>query len=259
MIISEEEYCQRLSYVQNLCPGTKYVPLKTNEKRPSTPHGHLDATTEVPYTENWGIVRDGMYVVLDFDRCTAARPDLESLCSPTWSQRTPRENGVHYLYILPKDLQTLPGSVPLLDSRGERVGEILTTGAFPGPGSRIDSRAYRLVSGVAPTICPDWVLTRLLEAARGLRIDSRASAEFDVLLDGQGRDLALYKFASLARRIGWSQKGIEAILASVVLSGAIEQPEGSEHTQEDILRLARSACRHSTDIPPSFQIISSNT
>src|SRR5271170_1477593 len=98
MLIDEEEYKKRKGFVSNLDPRTKYIALRTCTKIPTSAHGHLDGTHELPYSQNWGIVLDDLYLVVDFDSNHPERNEWEFGLPSTWCQMTARDGGMHYLY-----------------------------------------------------------------------------------------------------------------------------------------------------------------
>jgi len=255
-MIEDNEYEQRKEYVKNLDIHTKYVSLKKGEKYSTNIQG---ASKDIPWSENWGIVRNDMYVVLDFDKDTHQRFKVEDMSFPTtWCQETPRTDcrGMHYLFTLPSKLKgvKLPDAVKFYDPEGKALGEILTGGALPGPGSIVDGRPYKLVNNSAPVLAPEWVVTLILEASKGIKKDSSKSDEFDMVMDGQGRDAFVHKILSTARKAGLSEKGLYALGNGILNSGIIEQPEGEEKTEEDVERIARSVTRYRTEIDPSFTV-----
>lgn len=225
---------------------TRYVGLQDNSKIPDTktfPHGHLDAVAWVDIFgeyKNYGIVLDGMYIVVDFDADHPERVNLEGRLPPTWQQKTPK--GIHYLYTIPP---TWSGkNKKLKASDGTFLGDLKSKGYIVGPGSEVNGRPYELLNEFPPVLAPQWLLNLAVDDSRAQ--SGHSGPEFDVLPDGS-RDDALYRIGSLARKIGFSEVGIRTVLDGIVSSGAIEQPEGREIEDRDIERLARSASRHDSE------------
>lgn len=237
-------------------PDAKYLPLKDNSKEPILSHGHLEAWDVPPMSTNWGISLEEKYLVVDFDAETHGRIRYERDCFDTWTQATPRTegNGRHYLFTVPANTSFEKLKANLYDDAGVKIADIKVGGYIVGPGSKIESGAYRLLNNRPPTVAPEWALKLVVGQGNRQKTVSKSDVEFDQLPDGQ-RDNAMHQVASLLRRIGWSRDGIQTLLQAMLTSGAVEQPEGREMEDKDAARLARSVAQsYSTE--PSLSLAS---
>ena len=193
--------------------GRPVFPLKP-DKKPLTPHGFKDATTDVEQIKNWGERWPNALVgvptgkvsdrfVLDVD-VKNGNDGFNTLAAKGWRlpatriHHTPNGGGRHYLLHYPKD-QTLTISAGKLgaglDTRGDG-GYIVW---WPAHGYAVEN-----MSKLADV--PDWLMTALLDA------DNKPPPSFDQPISEGKRNDTLFRLAAFLRAKGVAIEVIEAAL-----------------------------------------------
>ena len=196
-------------------------------------HGHKDA---VPATElqlkddeNYGLSLDSQWLVVDFDREDSAK--WKERLPLTWTVKTRR--GEHWLYALPSGFVGKNAKFP--------SGELKVRGYIVGPGSTVNGATYELIRDDYPIEAPAWLLENCIDFS-DKQESGTGEGGVDCIQDGQGRDDFLFAMASLGRRKGLSQRGLETLVGGLLESGVVEQGE-SPKTASDVKRIARSAAK----------------
>lgn len=163
---------------------------------------------ENPPKGNYGIVLDGQYMVIDFDKDHPERSLIEASLPPTWSQRTggSKAIGMHYLYTVPKGYQG--SNSKLRTSDGTIIGDIKFKGIILGPGSVTESRYY-MIDEIVPTPMPrEFLISKYVIP---FEISPNIPAGTSRITEG-GRNDALTSLAGQYRRLGASPAELEAML-----------------------------------------------
>lgn len=239
--------------------GYSVFPCVRGDKKPLTPNGCLDATTDEDQIIEWweqnvfaniGISTKGLLVV-DIDGSDnewLTNPEImESLSQGIMSQ-TP-SGGRHFIFKQPPEanLKNTTGKLaPKVDTR--------TNGGYiVAPPSQIDSEAYQWLSeyGLDEPLeslaeAPEWIVEKLKEASQ---------ERFELPINNEGmipkgyQHTSLFRFASLMRRGNASFEEINAAL-QVMNSTRCEQPG----TTQEIEKIARSAAKYEPDQATSNDI-----
>ena len=196
-------------------------------KRPATPHGCLDATTDPAQIAAWwsgkdynvGIAAGGGLVVLDVDADHSkgkfgdeALEELERQHGPlpdTWQCLT-GGGGVHYYFRCEDPALTVGVEfAPGLDFRGAGGYVIAPPSIHPDTGREYAWEASHTPSNTELAPLPDW-LHRMMLGGRGGGVKPSAEAPEEIA-EGQ-RNTALFKLAASLRAKGLTQEAITAAL-----------------------------------------------
>jgi len=218
--------CARLGY--------RVFPCQPGGKAPLTPHGFLDASSDMTRIEAWwakhpdanvGMPTAGL-VVIDIDGANnpwPGDPDKVAALANAVTSRTPRGGG-HYIFRQPsgKSLRSTAGRIaPHVDTRANG-GYILL------PPSVVDGRQYQWAEATGLTgpedlpEPPEWLIALLDSADTTIPPDASPNAdtpieggarlgEGNVIPHGQ-RNATLARLAGTMRRAGMSREEILAAL-----------------------------------------------
>jgi RecA/RadA recombinase len=231
---------QALSYIAK---GIPIFPLIPGEKRPATPNGFKDATTEQAQIEAWwkaepdaniGIptgVLSGLTIVdFDFDKGGDEWSKLYSPELPGFRVKTP--HGSHYYFAYTPELRQTTGLMPGVDVRNDG-------GYVVAPGSVVDGKLYEVEHRADLTPVPEALL-RLQEARVGTAKTPIPSEDGEV---GEGaRNAFLASVAGALRRQAVGKGGIEEALLVINQESCSPPLEDTE-----VLTIARSMCRYNPD------------
>jgi hypothetical protein len=211
--------------------GYRVFPCKPGEKTPATPHGCLDATSDIDQIAEWwtktpdaniGLSTDGLFVV-DVDPLKDGQKNtfaddldrLSDLLEAGCGSSTPR-GGQHFWFrqSATQDLRNTAGQIAEgVDTRGNG-GYVLV------PPSIINGHPYRWMSGYELDVpserlppVPLWILEALSD---------RPKADPQFVDDGQEipeghRNQTMTSIAGMMRRSGLSQRAIESALRATNL------------------------------------------
>lgn len=211
--------------------GFKVFPLKPGGKTPITAHGVKDAT-QLPATvkEYWrkypnaniGLSCDGL-LVLDYDGKAGAESKRQLITKHgelprTWVIKTgggthaePKEQGEHYVYKVPTDLNIRPGA----GKYGYQNLDIRANDSYIVAAPSITRLPYETIDSSPVTDAPGW----LIDIATKRR-DTNKAAQTEVNPDGQPipdgqRNDTLTSLAGIMRRRGMTQPEIETALLTI--------------------------------------------
>lgn len=231
--------------------GYSVFPCIRGEKKPLTPNGCLDATTNEDQIIEWweqnvfaniGISTKGLLVV-DIDGSDnewLTNPEImESLSQGIMSQ-TP-SGGRHFIFKQPSEanLKNTTGKLaPKVDTRADG-------GYIIAPPSQINSEAYQWLSecGLDEPVenlaeAPSWIVEKLKESSEsGLNL----GGEGNPINKGQ-QHTTLFRFGCLMRHYGSSYDEINAAL-QVMNTTRCEKPG----TVREIEKIAESASKYAPD------------
>ena len=213
-------------YTKNM--GLRVFPC--NGKKPATPHGCKDATTDpAQIAEWWGggsaynvaIATGSGLVVLDVDTNHDAGKygdetlaDLEQQYGKlpdTWTCLT-GGGGVHY-YFRCEDLAMTVGVefAPGLDYRGAGGYVIAPPSIHPTTGRAYEWEASSTPANVPLAPLPEWLHRLMLQGKAKDRSTAHSAEDMEQVQEGRRNDV-LFKLASSLRARGLSQKAIIAAL-----------------------------------------------
>lgn len=227
-------------------------PIAPSEKRPATPNGYKDATTDFERIErylrrvpnsNWAVAcgASGLFV-LDIDgdkgaRSFAALSSAYSQVSRTIVQATP-SGGWHVFFAAPEG--GLPSTVERLgaglDTRGVGGYVLVEPSVIPNSAHK----EYILMDDYPLAPAPAWLVELLMETKHGNRSvraerltsydRSSSAARIAQWLSGAregNRNNSLFWAACELRRIGLSHSDAEALLLPVALSIGLPDKEAT--------------------------------
>jgi len=204
-----------ISYAEK---GFQVFPCRQKSKKPATPNGFKDATTDEQTIRGWweqnpeynvavATGRASGFVVLDVDGEKGDTILLDrGLHTPaTVTVKTPR--GYHYWLSYPSggigSYTDIFGGNSGIDIRGDG-------GYVVVPGSVLDTGVYEWLMGLEEATlaeCPDWLMERRSGLYKRPRVDVRATIE-----EGN-RNQELFRFGCLLRR---TFEGYEDILSALL-------------------------------------------
>ena len=203
--------------------GLPVFPCHPGTKKPATPHGFRDATTNVAQINEWWSKADYNVAICPED-CGWAVIDTEADASPefiaklpeTFTVATPR-GGRHFYYegSLPSSVQKLG---PRIDTRGQG-GYVLV------PPSVVNGNSYRVINAAEIGELPTWVqlpdkIKPVAESPAFILDDPRNIARaithlkrLPTVQEKSGADAATYRVACDLRDLGLSgDKAFELML-----------------------------------------------
>lgn len=235
--------------------GFKVFPLKPRGKTPITAHGVKDATQlQATVKEYWrknpnaniGLSCDGL-LVLDFDGKAGAESKTQVITKygelpRTWVIKTgggteaePKEQGEHYVYRVPTDLNIRPGAgkygYPNLDIRA--------SDSYIVAAPSITRLPYETIDNSPVSDAPDWLINLATKGRDTNKLSPVEDQGGQQILDGQ-RNATLTSFAGTMRRRGMSREAIEAALIEVNERQC--QPPLSD---DEVKAIAQSVSRYS--------------
>lgn len=164
--------------------GIPVFPVEVNGKKPVTPNGFKDATTDIQQIDEWWTKNDynlafspgevGLFV-LDFDPGSVTPQNLPS----TYTVQTPR-GGYHYYY---------EGDGPTSASKlGKHIDTRGNGGYVLLPPSTIDGKIYSVSRPLTYAKLPDWIL----EALKSTEAAAPVTEDLDLPINvGRAKDLLL--------------------------------------------------------------------
>jgi len=237
-----------LSYARR---GWPVFPCEPGGKRPLTPKGHLDATTDPRrIVTHWsrtpdaniGVVtgsRSGLLVLDADDPISLETLELEHGKLPTTRAHATGNGGTHHLYLYPAkaEIRNSVGKLSAgLDVRGEG-------GYIIAPPSRTN-RPYEILDRLPLAKPPAWLLTTLTRLPKSPLDASRrpepvqSSIPEDPIPEGQRND-RLYRYGCALRAQGF---GYENLLAELKLINARLCSPPLQTAELELI--ATSAARH---------------
>lgn len=205
--------------------GIPVFPVEVNGKKPVTPNGFYDATTEIEKIDQWW--KDTPFnvafcpdnsglVVIDLD------PGAELELPPTYTVQTPR--GRHYYYE-GEGPTTASKIAPHVDTRGQG-GYVLL------PPSNIDGRKYEPLNSLSYAPIPKWISealakteTKLIAPVSEKDLPINIGRATDVLrkhveqgkvaIEGQGGDAFTYRICCEVLDFGLSPETAFEILEEI--------------------------------------------
>jgi putative DNA primase/helicase len=245
--------------------GFKVFPLKPGGKIPITPHGLKDASQlQATIKEYWrkypnaniGLVCDGL-LALDFDGKAGAESKKRLIAKygelpRTWviktgggTQTEPKEQGEHYVYRVPTDLNIRPGA----GKYGFQNLDIRANDSYIVAAPSITRLPYESIDDSPVTDAPCW----LIDMARNNGSKPTSRQKQGTPIPDTTRNATLTSIAGAMRRKGADQGAIEAALLKINASQC--QPPLSER---EVLRIAESVSRYEpkpdTEQPAHFNL-----
>lgn len=224
--------------------GFKLFPLKPGGKIPITAHGVKDATQlQATIKEYWrkypnaniGLSCDGL-LVLDFDGKVGAESKTQLIAKygelpQTWviktgggTQADPKEQGQHYVYRVPKDLNIRSGA----GKYGYTGLDIRANDSYIVAAPSITRLPYEIMDTSSVADAPSWLIEL---ASKGC--DTNKPAQTEAILGGQPilygqRNDTLTSLAGTMRRRGMTQSEIESALLTINEQRCQPPLDGSE-------------------------------
>lgn len=228
-----------LAYAAN---GYYVLPLVENEKRPASPHGYIDATTDAAQIEAWwsknpnynvGIVTGLGFIVIDLDVNHGISPNngLEELskfeathgCFPeTATCITPR-GGRHLYYALSEEQASINGILPGVDILGSKhivvaPPSVTENGVYQWEGQSI-------LDGISPVNLAVTTLLAAKEKTADCRIiqfpgQNKPTRRFDsfsdeaIIQEGTRHKFLMRRLGQLQRQ-GLSDEAIRVEIANI--------------------------------------------
>ena len=245
--------------------GFKVFPLKPGGKKPITTHGVKDATqlqaTVKGYwrkypNANIGLSCDGL-LVLDFDGKAGAESKTQLIAKygklpRTWviktgggTQSEPNEQGEHYVYRVPTDLNIRPGA----GKYGYQNLDIRANDSYIVAAPSITRLPYETIDNSPVADAPCW----LIDMSRNNGSKPASRQKQGAPIPDTTRNATLTSIAGVMRRKGADQGAIEAALLEINANQC--QPPLSER---EVLRIAQSVSRYEpkpdTDRPAHFNL-----
>lgn len=228
----------------NLQPN-KILYLAPNSKQPDTqrhPRGYLDAVeldgyfsyedvTGIP-EENYGIVLNDQYVVIDIDDAAKAPKSLLTVLdnSGDWRQKTGK--GYHYLFTVPPDSSLK--TQKLVNEEGEVYGDFKANGYIVGPGSTINGHTYEYLGGsVLPF--PRHLLPYLKKNDKEEKLNREG---FNGVQNGSHDDF-LTSLGGLGVKYGLSESALFDMLKAGRSMLSNQNPD-DEYTDKDLAKKAKA-------------------
>lgn len=239
--------------------GYKVLPLKPRGKIPLTTHGLKDAAqlqaTIKEYWQNYpnaniGIVCDGL-LVLDFDGKAGAesKGQLEAKFEKlprTWTIKTgggtkaePKEQGEHYVYKVPTDLNIRPGA----GKYGYAGLDIRANDSYIVAAPSVTRLPYETIDNSPVADAPSWLIE--LAKQKQVPISQVSIPAGQPIPEGQ-RNHALTSLAGTMRRRGMTQTEIEAALLATNQDRCQPPLDSSE-----VSRIAASVCNYNPTAVPA--------
>lgn len=212
----------------------KIIYLAPNSKAPDGkrfPKGHLNA---IPcpdvITENYGIVLDGQYIVVDID----SPKDCDLTFFPTWEQAT--KKGRHLLYKAPPGFKGQ--NRKLINAQGVIYGDLKCKGYIVGPGSVINDFKYHVVNNdELSSVSID--LIRKMEHSETIE----TGAEKSGIQNGSHDEFLIQLAGWLRGRHGLSEEAIARVLLKGPLQALQDVDPERPYTLADVQRIAHSIAK----------------
>jgi hypothetical protein len=229
----------------NPAPGTKAIALLSGTKLPDTSlhrHGYLDAVAFddiIPATKDWGLVVDGLYLVIDIDSPGDMPQEFFSSLPSTYTQTTKR--GQHFTYSLPVGVDMTKIKNAKLKNGDITFGDVKVKGYIVGSGSTVEGYTYS-DNGLPVAPCPTSFL--LLASRPKSEVSTYGEGGRSGVATGE-HDEFLFKLASWARgQADLSEDAISRLLRRGPLAVLQDVDSSKPYEDTDLARIARSAGRY---------------
>ncbi len=225
--------------------GFAVFPLKPRDKRPATPNGLKDASTDPVQIAAWwrampdaniGILAGGGLVVVDVDAITPENEAWVAALPPTFTVRTGR--GFHFYYR--GEGRNTAGRIPGIDTRGGGAGYVVAP-----PSVHPDGHRYQVEIDAPLAPVPAAVVTLMNETSAASPSGARASTAGTPsgsaeVMEG-GRNHYLTKVAGRLQRNG--------LLTFEALDSINERDCSPPLPEHEVRTIVRSIGRHAPAEP----------
>lgn len=236
--------------------GLKVFPCRPKGKEPLTPHGHKDATTDLPQIRRWwtqwpdaniGIPtgKASGLLVLDADPRNGGFESLEALFTHHKKTKTVVQitggGGLHIFFEHPGSMRGKK-LAPGIDVKADG-GYIIASPSVHPSGKRYRWVEGRSLADLQPAKLPDWLLSEMNSRRR--RSTTATTTDSEVWSVGE-RNIRLTSLAGTMRWRGMSQEAIEAALLE-----ENQQRCDPPLAEDEVQRIAASVSRYEPGNPPT--------
>ena len=230
----------------NLPKDVKGVRLKPEAKSPAHVWHKEDGTPdakplpdEIGY--NYALALDYGWQLVDFDSDHPERIQMESQLPPTWSQKTLKPSGVHYLYRLPEGVKGEDSK--LIASDGTVIGDLKSKGLMVGPGTTIGGKTYTYQGGEPQSAPMELIRGWSKKNSKAKKVESEAESvgELSGIPNGCHDTYVTMLAGYLHGQFALDWKAVASVTESLIplMQG---MDSSNPYTREDCIRVAKSIC-----------------
>jgi hypothetical protein len=198
--------------------GFKTFDLNPGSKTPAARGWQASASVEHVSKDNYGILLDGQFIVVDVDYPERLPKGFLDSIGPTWSQKTKR--GFHYLYKVPDGFKGKNGKI------ANNAGDLKCNGYIVGPGSVVDGFKYEVFVPTEPEMAPQGLLD-LCKDNRSESVSTDIGTEQNLQIKkDEGRNQFLTRVAGSLRGLGLGTEQVKKLVRHT--NGTVCQPPLTE-------------------------------